>query len=103
MRADVYRAIADPHRRLLLDELRDSGEQSLSALCESLPITRQAVTKHLAVLEGAQLIKSVRRGRERIHALNAAPLQDLLAWAATYSIFWNDRLDALEARLEQPD
>ncbi len=95
--------MADPHRRLLLDVLRDRGEQSLSALCDSLPITRQAVSKHLDLLEDADLIRSSRRGRERIHTLNAAPLQDVLTWAATYSTFWNDRLDALEARLEQSD
>lgn len=95
--------MADPHRRLLLDVLRDRGEQSVSDLCQRLPISRQAVSKHLGLLEDADLVRSTRRGRERIHTLNAAPLQDLLVWAATYSTFWNDRLDALEARLEQPD
>lgn len=95
--------MADPHRRLLLDVLRDRGAQSLSDLCQRLPISRQAVSKHLGLLEDADLITSTKRGRERIHTLNAAPLQDVVAWAVTYSTFWNDRLDALEARLEQPD
>lgn len=88
---------------MLLDLLRDRGEQSLSDLCQRLPISRQAVAKHLGLLEDADLITSTRRGRERIHTLNAAPLQDVVAWAATYSTFWNDRLDALEARLERLD
>lgn len=101
--ATVYRAVADSHRRLLLDALRDQGDQSLTALCDGLQITRQAVSKHLAVLEEADLIRVRRQGRERLHSLNAAPLQDMARWAATYSTFWNDRLDALEAQLNQPD
>jgi DNA-binding transcriptional ArsR family regulator len=99
----VYRAVADPHRRMLLDALRDQGDQSLTALCSGLQITRQAVTKHLAVLEDADLVRVRRHGRERLHSLNAAPLQDMVTWAATYSTFWNDRLDALETQLSQPD
>ena len=103
MSTSVYRAVADPHRRHLLDVLRDQGEQNLNDLCRSLPITRQAVAKHLTLLEDADLVRSRRRGRERIHSLNPTPLADLLDWAATYTTFWNDRLDALEARLDQPD
>ena len=101
MTTSVYRAVADPHRRLLLDSLRDDGDQNLSALCAGLPITRQAVAKHLRLLEEADLVRVTRRGRERVHSLNAAPLQPLVAWAATYSAFWNERLDALAAQLQQ--
>lgn len=93
--------MADPHRRMLLDALRDHGDQSLTGLCEGLQITRQAVTKHLAVLEEADLVRVRRQGRERVHSLNAAPLQLMATWAATYATFWNDRLDALEAQLNK--
>lgn len=103
MDTSVYRAVADPHRRHLLDLLRDRGEQNLNDLCRSLPITRQAVAKHLTLLEDAELVRSRRLGRERIHSLNPAPLRDLMDWAGTYTTFWNERLDALESRLEQPD
>ncbi len=99
----MYRAVADPHRRQLLDLLRDHGEQNLNDLCRSLPITRQAVAKHLTLLEDADLVRSERLGRERIHSLNPAPLRDLMDWADTYITFWSDRLNALELCLEQPD
>lgn len=86
---------------MLLDVLRDRGDQSLTGLCEDLQITRQAVTKHLAVLEDAGLVRVRRQGRERVHTLNAAPLQLVVTWVATYSTFWNERLDALEAQLNK--
>ncbi len=86
---------------MLLDALRDQGDQSLTGLCEGMQITRQAVTKHLAVLEDADLVRVSRQGRERVHSLNAAPLQLMVTWVATYSVFWNDRLDALEAQLSK--
>jgi len=88
---------------MLLDALRDQGDQSLTDLCEGLPITRQAVTKHLAVLEDADLVRVRRQGRERLHSLNAPPLQLMLTWVATYSTFWNSRLDALDAQLSKPE
>lgn len=93
--------MADPHRRHLLDTLRDKGDLSLNQLCDELPISRQAVSKHLAVLEEADLVRSTRLGRQRIHSLNPAPLEDVVTWAASYTTFWNRRLDALEARLEE--
>ena len=101
MNTSVYRAVADEHRRLLLDTLRDRGDQNLADLCRDLPISRQAVSKHLAVLEEADLVRSHRLGRERIHSLNPGPLQDLQSWAASYSSFWDRRLDALEAELDR--
>ena len=99
----MYRAVADEHRRLLLDTLRDHGDQNLADLCRELPISRQAVSKHLAVLEDADLVRSTRLGRERMHSLNPEPLDDLLTWAASHAAFWNQRLDALEARLDRLD
>jgi uncharacterized protein YndB with AHSA1/START domain/DNA-binding transcriptional ArsR family regulator len=70
----VFRALADPSRRELLDRLNARNGQSLRELCDGLDMARQSVTKHLAVLEGANLVTSVRRGRERLHYLNAAPI-----------------------------
>ncbi|HEU5152475.1 MAG TPA: metalloregulator ArsR/SmtB family transcription factor [Iamia sp.] len=74
---DVFKALADPVRRELLDRLRARNGQSLGELGEGLGIARQSVTKHLAVLEGAGLVVSEKRGRQRIHLLNAAPIDDI--------------------------
>jgi DNA-binding transcriptional ArsR family regulator len=70
----VFVALADPSRRLLLDRLRQRNGQTLSELCEGQTISRQAVTKHLAILEQADLVTSEKRGRERLHFLNPVPI-----------------------------
>ncbi|MGN6741731.1 MAG: ArsR/SmtB family transcription factor, partial [Amnibacterium sp.] len=71
---DVFRALADPSRRALLDSLMDRDGQTLAELCSHLDMTRQSVSKHLDVLEAANLITTVRRGREKLHHLNAEPI-----------------------------
>ena len=79
--ADLYRALADPTRRLLLDELRERDDQSLFELCTRLAMvhhvtsSRQAVSQHLAVLETAGLVQSRRSGRTKLHTLSTAPLR----------------------------
>jgi DNA-binding transcriptional ArsR family regulator len=73
----VFKALADPTRRRLLDRLRAKNGQTLSALCEELDMTRQAVSKHLAILEEANLVARVRRGREKEHYLNPAPIFEI--------------------------
>jgi len=73
----VFKALADPSRRKLLDELRKENGQTLSGLCEHLEMTRQAVTKHLVLLEKANLIAVVWRGREKLHYLNPMPLHEI--------------------------
>jgi uncharacterized protein YndB with AHSA1/START domain/DNA-binding transcriptional ArsR family regulator len=73
----VFKALADRSRRRLLDSLNNRNGQSLRELCAELDMTRQAVTKHLAVLEAANLVTTVRRGREKLHYLNAAPINDI--------------------------
>lgn len=73
----IFKALADPSRRRLLDALNKRNGQSQRELGSSLDMTRQAVTKHLAVLEAANLVISVRRGREKLHYLNAAPINDI--------------------------
>lgn len=70
----VFVALADPSRRLLLDRLRLRNGQTLSELCEGQTISRQAVTKHLTILEDANLVTSEKRGRERLHFLNPVPI-----------------------------
>src|SRR5580704_6738244 len=74
---NVFKALADPSRRKLLDVLNAHDAQSLSELCEHLDMTRQAVTQHLAILESARLVSTHWRGREKLHVLNAVPLQTI--------------------------
>jgi DNA-binding transcriptional ArsR family regulator/uncharacterized protein YndB with AHSA1/START domain len=82
---DVFKALADPSRRLLLDSLNERNGQTLRELCAGLDIARQSVSKHLAVLEAANLITTVRRGREKHHYLNAAPINEIAErWITHY-------------------
>ena len=74
---DVFRALADPTRRFLLDLLHEQNGQTLGELCERLEMTRQSATQHLSVLEAANLISTVRRGREKLHYLNPVPLHEM--------------------------
>lgn len=73
----VFKALANASRRHLLDRLRADNGQTLVELCEGLEMTRQAVTKHLAVLERATLVVTIKRGREKLHYLNPAPIGDI--------------------------
>src|SRR3954449_9700706 len=82
---DAFRALADPSRRLLLDSLSERNGQTLRELCSRLDMARQSVSKHLAVLEAANLITTVRRGREKLHYLNAAPIHEISErWITRY-------------------
>jgi uncharacterized protein YndB with AHSA1/START domain/DNA-binding transcriptional ArsR family regulator len=82
---EVFRALADPSRRLLLDSLNARNGQSLRELCSGLEMARQSVSKHLAILEAANLVTTVRRGREKLHYLNAAPINDISErWITRY-------------------
>jgi len=73
----VFRALADPTRRALLDRLRERNGQTLTELCASAGMARQSVTQHLGVLEEANLVSTARRGREKLHYLNPVPLQEI--------------------------
>ena len=73
----VFKALADASRRELLDRLRAENGQTLNELCARLAMTRQAVSKHLALLEGANLVATVRRGREKLHYLNPVPIHEI--------------------------
>jgi len=74
---EVFRALADGSRRELLDRLRGENGQTLGDLCERLNMTRQAVSKHLGILEEANLIATVKRGREKLHYLNPVPIHEI--------------------------
>ena len=90
---EVFRALADPSRRRLLDSLNTTNGQTLRELCAGLEMARQSVSKHLAILEAANLVTTVRRGREKLHFLNAAPINEIgERWITHYE---RDRVDAL--------
>src|SRR3954466_4276774 len=81
----VFKALADPGRRLLLDRLHARNGQTLGQLCEHLEMSRQAVTKHLRVLESATLVATVWRGREKLHYLNPVPIHEIAGrWIGKY-------------------
>jgi DNA-binding transcriptional ArsR family regulator len=73
----VFKALADPSRRRLLDRLYANNGQTLGQLCAHLDMSRQAVTKHLTILEGANLVASIWRGREKLHYLNPVPIHEI--------------------------
>ncbi|MGW0520878.1 ArsR/SmtB family transcription factor [Crossiella sp. NPDC003009] len=97
----VFKALADPTRRRLLDALHAHNGQRLHELCAGTDLTRQAVTKHLAILEAANLVATTRSGREKLHYLNPAPLNDISArWLAKYDQRQLNALATLKQALE---
>jgi DNA-binding transcriptional ArsR family regulator len=97
----VFKALADKSRRKLLDRLHARNGQSLSELCAGLAMTRQAVTKHLRVLEDANLVVSEKRGREKLHFLNPLPIAEIAdRWVAKYEKGRVNALNALKKALE---
>src|SRR5690349_18288221 len=83
----VFKALADPARRTLLDSLRRDDGQTLGSLCAQLDMARQSATQHLTVLEAANLISTVRRGREKLHYLNPVPIHDIQQrWIAPFDV-----------------
>jgi DNA-binding transcriptional ArsR family regulator len=81
----VFKALSDRSRRRLLDTLRERDGQTLTELCAGLAMARQSVSKHLAVLEGASLVTTVRRGREKLHYLNPVPINEIAErWIRQY-------------------
>lgn len=98
----VFKALADATRRTLLDRLYEENGQTLSELCAHLGISRQAVTQHLAVLEAANLIVIVWRGREKLHYLNPVPLHEIYErWLHKYEYQRLQALSELKHRLEE--
>jgi len=100
----LFKALADPGRRKLLDLLHAHDGRTLNDLCEHLDISRQGVTQHLDVLEAANLIATVRRGREKLHFLNPVPLQEIYKrWIAKFEKPRLKALSDLKDRLEKTD
>jgi DNA-binding transcriptional ArsR family regulator len=98
----VFRALADPVRRQLLDSLHARNGQTLNELCEGHDMTRQAVTKHLAVLEEANLVVTAKRGREKLHYLNPVPIHDIAdRWIGKYERSRLRALSDLKKNLER--
>ncbi|HEY7288823.1 MAG TPA: winged helix-turn-helix domain-containing protein [Vicinamibacterales bacterium] len=97
----VFRALGDRSRRKLLDQLRETNGQTLSELCAHLDMSRQAVTKHLTVLEGANLVVTIWRGREKLHYLNPVPIHQILErWISRFERSRVQALHDLRKRLE---
>ena len=101
---EVFRALADASRRELLDRLFAENGQTLSELCQRLGMTRQAVSKHLAILEEANLVATVRRGREKLHYLNPVPIHEIgERWIRKFERGRLQALSELKRSLEQRD
>lgn len=97
----VFKALASPARRRLLDALRAHNGQTLGELCSHLDMTRQAVTQHLRRLEGANLVVTIRRGREKLHYLNPVPIHEIYErWILKYERRRLDALRDLKKRVE---
>jgi DNA-binding transcriptional ArsR family regulator len=98
----LFKALADPSRRKLLDLLHAHDGRTLNELCEHLDMTRQGVTQHLGVLEAANLVVTRWRGREKLHFLNPVPLQEIYErWIAKFENPRLNALDDLKRRLEK--
>jgi DNA-binding transcriptional ArsR family regulator len=96
---DVYRAIADPTRRAILDRLR-AGPAPVNALASEFAQSRPAISKHLRVLREARLVSEQRLGRERVYDLSPVPLQQVAGWIEGYRSFWQISLTNLKRHLE---
>lgn len=97
---DVFRAIADPTRRALLDRLR-SGDAAVNELAAGFRMSRPAVSKHLRVLRDARLVREHRDGRQRVYRVDPAPLNDIAQWLESYRAFWQASLDNLKHFIEK--
>jgi DNA-binding transcriptional ArsR family regulator len=100
----VFKALADPSRRDLLDRLRANNGQTLGQLCERLDMTRQAVSKHLGLLEEANLVATVKRGREKLHYLNPVPIHEIAErWIGRFERHRMQALSDMKTMLEKRD
>lgn len=100
----VFKALADLSRRQLLDRLRKQSGLTLGELCENHAMSRQAVTKHLALLEAANLVVTVKRGREKLHYLNPVPISEIyMRWIGKFERRRLQALHNLKQALEEND
>jgi DNA-binding transcriptional ArsR family regulator len=96
----AYAALAEPHRRQILDLLRD-GERPAGDLVERIDLSQPGVSKHLKVLREAGLVAVRAEGKQRVYALRPGPLVEVDRWLEPYRAFWSRRLDTLERHLEE--
>jgi DNA-binding transcriptional ArsR family regulator len=100
----VFKALADRSRRLLLDRLHGKSGQTLGELCARLKMSRQAVTKHLLILEEANLVVTLWRGREKLHYLNPVPIHEIHSrWIHKFEVIRLDALRQLKENLERQE
>jgi DNA-binding transcriptional ArsR family regulator len=99
---EVFEALADSTRREVIRCLSEEGPVTATGLAARLPVSRQAVAKHLDVLEEAGLVVSERRGRERRFRLSPAPMADAVSWMASIGSQWDERLERLRRILAEP-
>jgi DNA-binding transcriptional ArsR family regulator len=98
----VFKALADPSRRQLLDRLFETNGQTLGELCKRLDMSRQAVTQHIAVLEAANLVATIWRGREKLHYLNPVPIHEMQErWIRKFERRRLEALHELKKRIER--
>jgi len=97
---DVFRVIADPTRRAILDRLR-GGSAAVNELAADFSTTRPAISKHLRVLQAARVVTVEKVGRERRYSLRPAPLREAAHWLESYRVFWQRNLDSLKRYLEE--
>ncbi len=98
----TLRALADPTRREILQRLA-SGEARVTDLAEPFPISLNSVSKHIRILERADLVRRQRRGREHVLSLNPQPLDEVAAWVESQRSFWAEKLTALDQMLQEED
>jgi DNA-binding transcriptional ArsR family regulator len=98
---EVFRALADPTRRAIFEELIRQGEQTVHALTRYADVSQPAVSKHLTVLKRAKLVQHRRDGRETHYRAQPAALAPVADWLKLYGAFWHERFDRLEALLER--
>jgi len=99
---ELFAALAEPNRRLLLEHLGTRGVATATTLAAELPVTRQAVAQHLAVLESADLVSSARTGRERRYTVHVEPLTAAASWMNQVATEWDARLAMIKALAEVP-
>jgi DNA-binding transcriptional ArsR family regulator len=99
----VFRALADPTRRSIFEELARNGEQTVHALTRHAGVSQPAVSKHLTVLKRAKLVRNRRQGRETHYRAQPDALAPMADWLNLYGAFWRDRFDRLESLLQRMD
>jgi DNA-binding transcriptional ArsR family regulator len=102
-KADIFKALADPTRRALFEELSRAGEQTVHALTRTSGVSQPAVSKHLTVLKRARLVRHRREGRETHYSAQPEALRPMVDWLNLYGAFWRDRFDQLENLLKRMD